>query len=170
MSKQQQTEPRAGRARMPKTYGVPESEEGTLPWSWAVERLESTINYWVGTTRPDGRPHAVPVWGVWLDGDFYFEGGRDTQRGSNLAANPAVAVHIERGDDIVILEGTAAEIVGPDEPLASRLVDAFAAKYEPKYGYRPSAEHWREGELYVVRRAVVLGWHEFPSTATRWRF
>ncbi len=29
-------------------------------------------NYWICTTRPDGRPHSIPVWGFWLDGGLYF--------------------------------------------------------------------------------------------------
>jgi hypothetical protein len=41
-----------------------------LPWSHAVERLEKAINYWVCIMRPDGRPHAVPVWGMWVEGAF----------------------------------------------------------------------------------------------------
>ena len=60
-------EPESSRPVMPAGYGVPESDEGLLPWSWAVERLESARNYWFGTTRPDGRPHAMPAWAVWLD-------------------------------------------------------------------------------------------------------
>ena len=59
-------EPR--RRRPPfKGYGIPESEEGMLRWNWAAERLEQARNYWVSTSRPDGRPHAMPVWGIWLD-------------------------------------------------------------------------------------------------------
>ncbi len=64
-------------------YGIPESEEGMLPWSHVVERLPGPRNYWVSTTRPDGRPHATPVWGVWVDNTLYFGGGPDTRRSRN---------------------------------------------------------------------------------------
>ena len=163
-------EPRASRPRMPEGYGVPESDEGVLAWNWATERLESAVNYWIGTVRPDGRPHAAPVWGVWVDGAFYFEGGPDTRRGRNIAANPAVVVHIEQGDDIVIIEGTAEETASPDRSLAERLADAFGGKYEPRYGYRPDPDQWREGGLYVVRPRVAFAWSKFPGDATRFVF
>ena len=95
------------RPSMPDGYGVPDTDEGLLDWSWAVERLESALNYWFATTRPDGRPHAMPAWAVWLDGGLYFEGSPLTRRARNLAANPAVVVHLESGDEVVILEGEA---------------------------------------------------------------
>lgn len=116
---------------------------------------QAAINYWIGTTRPDGRPHAVPVWGVWLDEDFYFEGGPDTRRGRNLAANPAVGIHVERGDEVAILEGTVEQIAGPDQALADNLVEAFDAKYGPKYNYHPKPDQWQEGGLYLVHPGGV---------------
>ena len=48
--------PTAGRPLMPAGYGVPETDQGLLDWSWAVERLEPAPTYWFSTTRPDGRP------------------------------------------------------------------------------------------------------------------
>ena len=61
--------PRAGRPHMP-GYGVSGPADGTglLPWSWAEERLSRSHDYVLATVRPDGHPHAMPVWGVWLDG------------------------------------------------------------------------------------------------------
>ena len=38
-----------------------------LPWAWATERLNRARNYWIATTRSDGRPHSRPVWGIWLN-------------------------------------------------------------------------------------------------------
>src|SRR5581483_11367565 len=114
-------EPRRSRPLMPEGYGVPETEEGLLPWSWAVERLERARNFWFSTTRPDGRPHAMPAWGVWLDGALYFEGSPETRRARNLAANPALVVHLESGDEVVILEGEAQAASPPPRALAARL-------------------------------------------------
>ncbi|MDQ6675132.1 MAG: pyridoxamine 5'-phosphate oxidase family protein [Chloroflexota bacterium] len=100
-------EPVRSRPVLPKGYGVPEAEEGMQTWSWAVERLESALNYWFSTTRPDGRPHAMPAWAVWVDHALYFDGSPETRRSRNLAVNPAIAVHLESGDQVVILEGEA---------------------------------------------------------------
>ncbi len=164
-------EPQQSRPVMPPGYGVPESDEGMLDWNWAVERLETARNYWFSTTRPDGRPHVMPAWAVWLDGELYFEGSPLTRRARNLALNPAVAVHLESGDEAVILEGEAREVGKPDRALAERLAAGFTAKYAATtYNYRPSPEQWDRGGLWAMRPRTAFGWSEFPTTVTRWRF
>jgi Pyridoxamine 5'-phosphate oxidase len=156
---------------MPKGYGVPETDEGMLEWGWAVGQLESALNYWFGTTRPDGRPHTMPAWAVWLDGTLYFEGSPRTKRARNLAENPAVVVHLESGDDVVILEGEAHEVGKPDRALAERLAAAFTEKYgATKWEYRPQPEQWDEGGLWSMQPKVAFGWTDFPADTTRWRF
>jgi nitroimidazol reductase NimA-like FMN-containing flavoprotein (pyridoxamine 5'-phosphate oxidase superfamily) len=160
MSKQSdlRAEPTASRPHIP-GYGVPESDEGLLPWSHVTARLEQARNYWVGTVDKDGQPHAVPVWGVWVDGALYFGGGPRTNR--NLQANPKVVVHLESGDDVVIVEGVAEEFTDLEPAVFARFADASAAKYN----YRPE-----EAGGYVLRPRVVYAWTKFPQDATRWRF
>lgn len=156
---------------MPEGYGVPETDEGVLEWTWAVERLESALNYWFGTTRPDGRPHAMPAWAVFLDGTLYFEGSPRTRRARNLAENAAVVVHLESGDEVVILEGVAREVGKPERALAEQLAAAFTAKYgSTKYEYRPPPEQWDNGGLWSMQPKVAFGWSDFPADTTRWRF
>jgi nitroimidazol reductase NimA-like FMN-containing flavoprotein (pyridoxamine 5'-phosphate oxidase superfamily) len=164
------SEPQRGRPVMPAGYGVPETDDGLLEWSWATERLEAARNYWFSTSRPDGRPHAMPAWAVWLDGALYFEGSPLTRRARNLAANPAVVVHLESGDEVVILEGEARDAAKPERELAGRLAAAFAAKYAKTHDYRPTPEQWDRGGLWVLRPRVAFGWSEFPGSTTRWRF
>jgi nitroimidazol reductase NimA-like FMN-containing flavoprotein (pyridoxamine 5'-phosphate oxidase superfamily) len=142
-------------------YGVPTSEEGMLAWGHVTDLFAGARLYWVGTTRPDGRPHAAPVWGAWVDETLYLETGRRTLKARNLLANPAVAVHLERGDDVVLVEGTM-ERAGELEPaLFARVADAF----ERKYPYRPGDA----GALWVVRPRTVLAWNDLRRM-TRWRF
>ena len=62
-----ENQPEARRPFMPGD-GISEGTEGILPWSWAVERLNRSQNFWLATARPDGRPHAMAVWAVWVDG------------------------------------------------------------------------------------------------------
>ena len=69
-----------------------------LPWGWATERLSRARNYWIATTRPAGKPHSRPVWGVWLDDGFFFGSGRHSAKSRNPAANSAIVVHLESGD------------------------------------------------------------------------
>ncbi|HKX32035.1 MAG TPA: pyridoxamine 5'-phosphate oxidase family protein [Blastocatellia bacterium] len=159
-------EPQTSRPHMP-GYGIPEAStaQGLLPWSWAIERLTTSCNYWLSTTRKDGRPHSMPVWGVWLEGRFYFSTGRDSLKARNLAANAYCVVCPERGDEAVIMEGVAEEVT--DRSRYAAIIDAYNLKYQ-----------WNmdgsEGPIYAVRPRVVFGFDikegQFTSSATRWTF
>ena len=155
---------------MPANYDVEPGREGLLHWASVEEAPARARNYWVGSTRPDGRPHAVPVWGVWLDRTFVFDTVRRSRKGRNLAANPSVVVHLESGDDAVILEGRVREVTEPDK------LRRFAAAYEAKYAFPLTAasggEVSRERVVYALRPSVALAWLErdFLRTPTRWRF
>ncbi|HEY2310693.1 MAG TPA: pyridoxamine 5'-phosphate oxidase family protein [Gaiellaceae bacterium] len=156
-------EPR--RRRPPfKGYGLQESDEGMLEWGWATERLAGARNYWVSTTRPNGRPHAMPVWGVWLDDAFFFGSGRESAKSRNLAANPASVVHLESGDETVILEGLAESV--SDDDLLMRVLEV----YGPKYDLTPHAAG--EDPWFVVRPKRVYAWNErdYPDSATQFDF
>lgn len=159
MSLPNKPEPQASRPHIP-GYGIPASIEGVLPWSHVEERMASSRNYWVGTVRPDGRPHVVPVWGVWVEGTLYFGGGPETRWSRNLAANPQVAVHLESGDDVVIVEGSVEQITDPNHPLATRIDDAYEAKYAMRHGL----------PCWVLRPRLAFAWSKFPDNTTRWRF
>ena len=157
-------EPR--RRRPPfKGYGVPETEEGMLPWEWAVERLVAARNYWVSTTRPDGRPHAMPVWGIWLDDGFFFGSGRQSAKTRNLAANAAIVVHLESGDETVILEGFAEPVL--DGELERRVDEV----YGPKYDFTPDSSG-ESDPWFVVRSKRAYAWTEsrYPASATQFDF
>ena len=160
-------EPVASRPSMP-GYGILPANAGggLLPWDWAVERLQRAHNYWVATTRPDGSPHLAAVWGVWFDGAVCFSTGGRSRKARNLAADPRVAVHLESGDDAVMLEGTA-ERPSLDAAAHGRVVAAYAAKYDMKPEDLPGPEGW-----YALRASRAFAWQErdFPNTATRWRF
>src|SRR5215468_11807454 len=60
-----------GLPHVPSLYGLKPRKQ-YLPWSHARERLEGSRNYWICTTRPDGRPHSIPVWGFFVDDVLYF--------------------------------------------------------------------------------------------------
>ncbi len=167
--------PRVERPVVPEGYGMPESDEGLLPWAWAEERLTNAANYWFATVRPDGRPHSSPIWAVWMDGRLYFDGSPEARRMKNIAANPHVSVHLESGNEVVIIEGTAGAVTAlPDLPFTTRLSEAYTAKYK-QHDYSPKPDQWDEGGLYVMQPRIGLGWtfregEEFGKTYTRWRF
>jgi general stress protein 26 len=139
-------------------YGISEGEEGMLDWSWVEERLEASRNYWVVTGREDGAPSAAPVWGVWAEGAVYFGTSPRSAKGQNLARDPRAVIHLESGDEVVILRGEA-EIVEVGEAI----LDA----YEGKYDHRPPSK-----TLFRLRPRRALAWREadYPSSATRFDF
>jgi nitroimidazol reductase NimA-like FMN-containing flavoprotein (pyridoxamine 5'-phosphate oxidase superfamily) len=156
--------PQASRPNIP-GYGIAGEKEGRglLEWNWAEERLTRGHNYWLATTRFDGRPHVMPLWGLWWEGAFYFSTGEKTVKARNLAANPECVVCPEGAEEAVILEG-AAELI----PAGEALKPIWAA-YQKKYKWK------MEGTpFYRVRPRMVFGFIEtgdlFTKTATRWQF
>ena len=147
---------------MPASYGVGDPQYGFEPmrWDWVVERASAAQNYWVATTRADGSPHVSPVWGVWHDAAFHFFTDEESLKARNIRHDPRAVVHLESGDDVVILEGNLQPTVAD-----SNLVSAYESKYGISLGDAPNG-------LYRLQLVLALAWLEsdFPKTATRWRF
>lgn len=165
------TEPQRSRPSIHPSYGIPTDESGMLPWSWVTERLANEPLVWMSTTRPDGRPHVKPVWGVYVDEILYIETGPISRGGRNLAKNPAIAVHVQRGEDVVIVEGDAEPAFALPRARAVQIAAAFDLKYG-KSGYHPTPEQYeRDGSgLYRVRPRVIFAWSDFLKDPTRWTF
>lgn len=159
--KQTKAGPRAERPQIP-DYGISKSKTGMLPWEWAEKNLAESREYWIMTVRPDGRPHAMIIWGLWFDGAFWFGTGRKTQKARNLAKNPNCIVGTQNAAEAVILEGVAelvtdAAIVKKLEPISMRKYKMSGGGSEPAYRVRPT-------------RVFGLIEKTFPKTATRWTF
>ena len=161
------TDPHADRPHVP-GYGIPESTDGMLEWAWARERLERAMVYWLATTGSDGAPHVIPIWGAWVDGRWYVEGG-PTRWQRNLRENPQLAIHIEIGEEVVIVEGPARELVAPESPLAEAILEGYA-KYKTAGLYEATADHWTEGGLWELRPVKAFAWSVFPTDMTRFHF
>jgi hypothetical protein len=129
---------------------------------------------YLGTVRPDGRPHATRVGARWYDGDIYFLSGPGTRKSRNLATNPActIAMRLEEGLDLV-LEGEAAPV---DDPALLDAVGAvirqsgwpvqltaggFTAPFGPQEGGPPWLLY-----RFVFHTAIS----QAGAGATRWRF
>jgi hypothetical protein len=145
-------EPKADRPSPSKSYVIRTDLEGMLPCAGARERLEQSHNYSISTTRPDGCPHGMPVWGVWLDDAIHFGTGRNSTKARNLSANPAAVMHLESEDDVVTLEGTVRRIADKKEIAAADA--AYLVKYKMKLTDAP-------GELFLCAFKPKLGlaWH-----------
>jgi nitroimidazol reductase NimA-like FMN-containing flavoprotein (pyridoxamine 5'-phosphate oxidase superfamily) len=154
-------------------YGVDTPAWEPLPWSWAAERLTATRNYWVVTVSAEGRPHALPVWGVWYDGDarFAFFSGSRARKSRNLAANPQAVVMVDDTVECVSVEGRAAAVRDPARQ--EQWIDRYLAKYQPG-SPEVSAGFLRQNRLFEFEPerafAIIEREDEFAARATRWDF
>jgi hypothetical protein len=153
-------------------YGVDTTEWEPLPWTWAAERLSGGRNFWIVTVSADGRPHAMPVWGVWNDEElrFAFSCGPRSRKAANLAVNPQVVVASEDTVECLSVEGCA-QLVDDDR------LDVWIARYLTKYTPMSpdlSADFLRQNLIFEVvpdrALAVIEREEEFATRATRWRF
>jgi nitroimidazol reductase NimA-like FMN-containing flavoprotein (pyridoxamine 5'-phosphate oxidase superfamily) len=160
------TEPRIDRPHVP-GYGVPKTNKGTLPWSWARERLDKAMVYWLATSGSDNAPHLIPIWGAWVKDHWYVEGG-STRWKRNLQANPQLAIHVEFGEEVVIVEGRAREMSTLDE-AGARDVLAGYAKYKT-IGYEAEVSNWTGGGLWELEPVKAFAWSSFPKDMTRYTF
>jgi len=160
------TPPRASRPYMP-DYGVrgPDEGSGLLPWSWAQERLAASRNYWVVSLWPGGRPHAMPVWGVWDGAALWFSSGPRSRKARNLAADPRTVVTTEDAGEPVVLEGTAALVSARAE------IERVAALMDAKYGGITADFLAANATIRVApERAFGIAHDDFTGSPTRWVF
>ncbi len=151
-------------------YGTLPADQGTglLPWSWAEQRLADSHDYWLATSWPDGRPHVMPVWGVWLDGSLWFSSSRGSRKSRNLRAHSICVVTTDQAREPVVVEGRA-ELVVDAELLAAALA-AENAKYSTNYGSElvdPEVNSWFR---IVPTWAFGLVQEDFTGSPTRWVF
>ena len=156
--------------------------DAALPWSrardtFATDSRGSDVTHFLGTSRPDGRPHAARVGALWHDGDVYFTSGPGTRKSRNLAENPACTISMSLEGIDLVLEGEATRVT--DRPTLETVAslyreggwpaevegEAFTAPYSaPSAGPPP----W---DLYRFTFHTVFGVATAePYGATRWRF
>ena len=126
-------------------FGAP-STNSQLAWSWVAQQLTAAETYWVDVAGSGPRPHARPVWGVWLDEQLHLSIGTPALRRAATAGAPAT-VHLPDGLDVVIVEG---EVAGPTSSA-----DVIAA-YDAKYDWSYDLEQF--GPLTSIEPSNVLAW------------
>ena len=139
-----------------------------LTWDWVVERLTESKHYWLCSVRPNGRPHTIPRWGVFLDNKFYYDGSPETRHARNLEKNPHVTLNLEDGRQAIFLEGISEPAGKPSAELGKRLSEAYK-KYK-EYGYAPEPNSWDEGGLYVFTPRQCIAWSNFTEDPTKFVF
>lgn len=146
-------------------YGLTELGPDHLQLTDVFARFGTERSWWVCTTRPDGRPHTMPVWGLYIDDRLIFSTDPKSVKADNLSRNAGIALHLESGDQVAVVEGTAVPVTVDDIPTH------FTRDYDKKYGFAVDPTEPGFGFFEVVP-TKVFSWDEgkFVETAARWRF
>lgn len=149
-------------------YGVMCEGEGSglLDWDWATSRLEASHDYWLASVRPNGRPHVMAVWGVYLGDRLWFSSSPQSRKVANIRTNPAVVVTTDNPFTPVIAEGDATEETDPT------LVGAFALAMDAKYHTDYGLDFYAVNATVAVVPLRVFGidGNDFTGSPTRWTF
>jgi PPOX class probable F420-dependent enzyme len=151
-------------------YGILPAGQGTglLSWEWALDRLRDSHDYWLSTVWPDGRPHLMPVWAVWLGDALWFSSSLRSRKIRNIEAGSAVSLATQDPLAPVVLEGTAAIVT---EPGALRdFLAVVNAKYATDYGEELTDPATNATVRVEPRWAFGLESSDFGGSPTRWEF
>jgi hypothetical protein len=136
---------------------APEGGKGTvLAWSFVQEQMYLARSYWVATTPESGPPHAMPVWGVFIDDVFSFSTPSSSKKARNIARTGEATVHLESADTVVVVEGKAAE---SDPAQAESLGKAFLHKYNVEI-----VGKFPDQVLISIRPLRAYAWRGFPES------
>ena len=159
--------PKISRPKLPKGYA--DNPASYVDWEWVAEQMTVSKNYWLSSVRPDGRPHVVPRWGVFIDNKFFYDGSPKTLHARNIMKNPYVSLHLESGDQVVMMEGISEAAEKPTSEFANQLAEAISGKYSDD-GYSPKPDQWDEGGLYVFTPRQCIAWTVFYENPTKFIF
>lgn len=153
-----------------------------MPWSRAAKALGTGSlgpepPCFLGTVRPDGRPHAAGVGVVVHDGDLFFTSGPASRKTRNLATNPACTLSMRLEGIDLVFEGYARR----ETDLAT--LTAVAAAYAVG-GWPAQADGDAITAPYSAQSAGPGPWHLYrlrigtafgvglrpPHGASRWDF
>lgn len=149
----------------PEEYGLTELGANHWPLADVFGRINDARSWWIVSVRPDARPHAAPVWGLALDEAIIFSSGPSATKSRNMAANPNVIVHLESGDEVVIVEGAVQVLTHAELP--DGYADTYNTKYEVELDFTDPGFRF-----YQVIPSKIMAWDEsdFAATAARWLF
>jgi hypothetical protein len=158
-------------------YGTP-----VIPWSRARDALASgtpraDAACFLGTVRPDGRPHAAGIGPAWHEDALYFSSSPDARKARNLRTNPACTISARLPGLDLVLEGEATRVTD------AATLEAVAAKYR-EGGWPAEVDGDALTAPYSAPSAGPPPWHVYrlafhtvfgvasaePHGATRWRF
>lgn len=144
-------------------YEMPEHSDNLLSWDFVAAKMTQADHYWLASIGADGRPHTVPVWGIWYKNRVHFDGSIKTKWARNLVRNPRIAVHLPNPEQVVVIEGNAYFI--DDDEFTEEEWLRLDTQFQSKYNVTEGSPYW------YVQPTKVLAWNGGKlHTMTRWIF
>jgi hypothetical protein len=157
-------------------------DEDPMLWSRVTDALGSgslapEVPCFLGTVRPDGRPHSAGIGIAQYRDDLYFTSGPGTRKARNLSVNPACTLSLRLDGVDVAFEGEAHRVTDAETLAAVAAVfrdggwpaevdaDAITAPYSAQSA-GPAPWHLYR---FTLRTAFGVGLRA-PHGASRWRF
>lgn len=150
--------------RGPAGYKFPTDSEHLRDWAVEEARLEGARFYWLATTLPTHAPYVRPLWGVWVERAFYFDGHPRSRWARNIAADHRASIHLDGGGDALIVEGIAEDLDRVEPALGREIVAAWSEKYG-----RLLPDPASTG-IFRLRPTRARAWSETLVDATVWTF
>ena len=161
-----------------------------MDWAAVTRRLDQGLTMapgtggpnrhscWLTTLNADGSPHTTGMGVLWADGALWFETGRQSRKGRNVARDPRCTLAVATEEFDLIVEGDVSLVLDPAIVAARAAewahdwpceVDASGVALTAPFS-APSAgpPPWHVYRI-DLRSAVALATVE-PGGATRWRF
>lgn len=150
-----------------------------IRWEDAEKRLSKGGWFWLSTVRPDGAPHAMPVFAVWSESALYVSSKETARKSRNLAVDGRCVITTDTGDLHLIVEGKARRARDGRPFVARRMLSRQSTiglrwvtrdKLDAEYGAPTSG-----GPPYNVYEIMPTKAFGLPTdgesfTPTSWRF
>jgi len=160
-------EPVAARPYMPGYGTLPAAEgSGLLPWSWALERIRRSHDFWLATVTPPGVPHLMPVWAVWHRDALWFSSANGSRKARNIGVEPHCSLSTDDPIEPVVVHGRARRVTSAEE--LSEMLAAENAKYGTSYG--PEMVDPAANSVFALEPqwAFALDSSDFAGSPTRY--
>ena len=167
-------------------------DAAAMDWTQVRDRLDAGLEQvpgsedgpgrhtcWLTTINSDGSPHVTGVGAIWLDGSWFFETGKGTRKGRNVARDPRCAMSVSTREFDLTVEGRASVVTDPG--TVARLARLWA---EGGWPCEVDGSGTALTAPYSAQSAGPPPWHVFgidatsafavqtvdPHGATRWEF
>ena len=135
--------------------------------------------HWLTTVNADGSPHVTAVGAIWLDGSYFFETGRTSRKGRNLAGDARCAISVSTREFDLTVEGSAELVTDP-----ATVAEAARVWSEGGWPCEVDESGTALTAPYSAQSAGPPPWHVYriqpsaafavqtvePHGATRWKF